>query len=361
VTVRSLLGLALSACLLAAPLAQAADKAPVSIHPAHTTTAQAPEPQGDGGLDFADQKGGTPLEIYADQGLELSQDAKTVIGRVNAKAIRGHVTVTADVLTAHYRDKQAGVGQPPAPQPPFTTKPPLPPHSPAAGQPPVPPQPSAVAAPKEVRPKTGDQATDSGSEVWWVEADGTVSIAGETQTAYGDHADYNIDDAVVVLTGKALKFLTPTDVVTARDSLEYWERRQQAVARGNAVAVRGDKRIQADVLVADFARNADHQMAMQHAHAFDHVILTTPREVVTGDRGDYNVETGIVTVTGSVKITREDNQLDGGYAVVNLNTGVSRLFPAAPGAAGSSDRRVKGLFIPQKKQPDRPDAATGTR
>ncbi len=138
--------------------------------------------------------------------------------------------------------------------------------------------------------------------------------------------------------------------MTARDSLEYWERRQQAVARGGAVAVRAEKRIQADVLVADFAENAAKQMAMQRAHGYDHVILTTPREVVTGDRADYNVETGIVTVTGSVKITRDDNQLDGGYAVVNLNTGISRIFPVPPGAAEPADRRVKGLFMPQKKQ-----------
>jgi lipopolysaccharide export system protein LptA len=148
-----------------------------------------------------------------------------------------------------------------------------------------------------------------------------------------------------------LRLTTPTDVVTARDSLEYWEQRQQAVARGNAIAVRDDKRIQADVLVADFAENAQKQMAIQRSHAYDHVILTTPREVVTGDRGDYNVETGIVTVTGSVKMTRDENQLNGGYAVVNLNTGISRVFPNPPGTAASGDQRVKALFMPQQKTP----------
>ncbi len=278
-----------------------------------------------GGLDFADQKSGTPLEVYADQGLELSQDAKTVIGRGNAKAIRGRVTVTGDVLIAHYRDKQPQPGQPAPP-------------------------PKAKDAPKDAPKDTqAGSGTEMGgnSEIWRVEADGHVTIATQTQTAYGDHADYNIDDAVVVLTGKDLHMVTPTDLITARDSLEYWEHRQQAVARGDAVAVRADKRIQADILVADFAENSEHHMAVQRAHGYDHVILTTPREVVTGDRADYNVETGIVTVTGSVKMTRDNNQLNGGYAVVNLDTGISRLYPAAPGDAG---RQVKGLFVPQKKQ-----------
>lgn len=319
--------LCLGGSLVAAPPGLAKDKAkpaPAPVTAATPAPASGAADDGGGGLNFADQKSGTPLEIYADQGLELAQDSKTVIGRVNAKAIRGRVTVTGDVLTAHYREKAVVPGQTPAPAP--------------------------APAPKANKTDKDDNQ-GGGNEVWRVEADGHVSIATPTQAAYGDHADYNIDDAVVVLTGKDLKLLTPTDIVTAKDSLEYWEHRQQAVARGGAVAVRAEKRIQADILVADFAQNAEKQMAMQRAHGYNHVILTTPREVVTGDRADYNVETGIVTVTGSVKITREDNQVNGGYAVVNLNTGISRIFPVPPGAAEGADQRVKALFVPQKKQP----------
>lgn len=289
-----------------------------------------------GGLDFADQKSGNAVEIYADQGLELSQDAKTVIARVNAKAIRGKVTLNADVLIAHYRDKSAA------------------PANSASRQP----KPGQPAAQKPAPTPGADGKTDGGgSEIWRVEAIGHVTISTPTQTVYGDRADYNIDDAVVVLTGNNLRMVSPTDTITARDSLEYWEQKQQAVARGNAVAVRADKRLQADILVADFDQNDQHQMAIQRAHAYDHVILTTPREVVTGDRGDYNVESGIVTVTGNVKMTRENNQLDGGYAVVNLNTGVSRVFPTAPGGAAGGNQRVKGLFVPQKKS--EPGASNG--
>ncbi|MDR3439541.1 LptA/OstA family protein [Telmatospirillum sp.] len=338
---RACLVLMTALCLAGLMPADAKNKPSASsaAKPAATAT---PAPTGTGGgLDFADQKSGTPLEIYADQGLELSQDAKSVIARVNAKAIRGRVTVLSDVLTAFYRDKQpVAAAQQPSTAASAATNPPPPPPSPPPSSP----------SSKPGKGKSGE-ASEGGTEVWRVEAEGHVAITTQTQTAYGDHADYNIDDAVVKITGKDLKLLTPTDVVTARDSLEYWERPQQAVARGNAVAVRGEKRIQADTLVADFAQNADKQMAMQRAHAYDHVILTTAREVVTGDRGEYNVETGIVTLTGSVKITRDENQLDGGYAVVNLNTGISRIYPAAPGSAEKADQRVKGLFMPQKRQP----------
>ena len=40
---------------------------------------------------------------------------------------------------------------------------------------------------------------------------------------------------------------TPTDVVTARDSLEWYDQKQIAVARGDAVAIRNGKTIKADV------------------------------------------------------------------------------------------------------------------
>jgi lipopolysaccharide export system protein LptA len=304
----------------AVPVAFAKDAKPsVSGRTAPAAPAQSAAPD-----DIGLSRSGQPLDVTADQGIEFSKDAKEIIARVNARAVRGNTTVTADTLTAYYRDKK-------------------PPEAPAAG------------AAKGAAASSGDKAKgDSGepaggSEVWRVTADGNVDIFTPTQHAYGDHADYNIDDAVVVLTGDHLKMTTPQDVVTARDTLEYWENKHQAVARGNAVAIQGEKRIQADVLVADFAENKQKQMVIQVAHGYDHVVLTTPTDVVTGDAAEYRVETGIVTVTGSVKMTRQNNQLNGGYAVVNLNTGISRLYPAPPGGK-VADRQVKGLFVPQQKK-----------
>ena len=289
------------------------------------------------GIDFANQQG-LPVEVYADNGMELSQDDKTVIAHGNAKAIRGRVTVTADTLVAHYRDKQKPGAQANAAPAPAPT-----PQPPAAGKS------SADAA----DPEGGN------SEIWRLEAQGHVVIFTDTQRAYGDHADYNIDDAVVVLTGKNLHMTTADETVTARDSLEYWERTQQAVARGDAVATKEDKRIRADVLVADYAQDEDKKTVLKHATGFDHVIITTPTEIVTGNRTDYDPTADVVTVTGAVKMTRGPNQLDGEYAVVNLATGISRVYPAAPGATAAMrdrDNRVKALLVPQHQAENGPGA-----
>lgn len=330
-------------CLLAAGLAAAAPLV-LAKEAKPGQPSNAAEPAKDIGL----ASGTGELIVTADNGLEFVKDSKEVIARVNARASRGNTTMTSDVMTAYFRSKKpAG---PIKVQPPFRDKPP-PAPTPAAG----PQQPE----PDKAEPKPAADSEGGSDEVWRVTADGNVDIFTPTEHAYGDHADYNVDDAVVVLTGDHLKMTTQKDVVTARDTLEYWENRHQAVARGNAVATSGEKRIQADVLVADFAENKQKQMAIQVAHGYDHVVVTTATEVVTGDRADYTVETGIVTVTGSVKMTRENNQLNGGYAVVNLNTGISKLFPAPPG--GKSEQ-VKGLFVPsQKKSPAPPPSNTAPK
>ena len=90
-----------------------------------------------------------------------------------------------------------------------------------------------------------------GNEIYRVQAEGNVRIFTPTDQAQGDRAVYDMDQAVLVMTGRDLKLTTPNDVLTARDSLEYWSQKHMAVARGNAVVVTNDgRRVAADTLVA---------------------------------------------------------------------------------------------------------------
>ncbi len=248
------------------------------------------------GFDFASREAQGPVQVSADQGIEWNRGSKVFIARGNAEATRGNVTVTGDELHAYYRESQAG-----------------------------------------------------DTEIYRVEAYGVVTIATPTETATGNFASYDIDGAKLTLKGAPAKLVTPTDTVTATDSIEYSELTRLAVARGDALASRADRRVRADILTARFEEDANGRLVLQKADAVGHVVLTTATEVITGDKGDYNAKTGVATVTGAVKITREDNQLNGGYAHVNLNSGISRLFAAAPGARGNG-KRVQGLFVPQDGQ-----------
>jgi lipopolysaccharide export system protein LptA len=233
--------------------------------------------------------GDIPITVEADQGIEWIRDAKAYVARGNAKAIRGDTVVAADTLTASYRDKAGG-----------------------------------------------------GTEVYRLEANGNVVITTPQERAVADRAIYDLDQSVVVLLGEGLEFRTLTDVITARDSLEYWEANKVAVARGDAQAVRENQRIRADSLTAYFQEQAPGAgISISRVDAVGDVVITTPQEVARGREGVYNARTGTATLNGDVRITRGENQLNGERAEVNLNTGISRLLPA-----GQGGERVRGLFTP---------------
>ncbi len=283
-------------------------------------------------LDFSH---GGPIDISARDGIEWRQVEQEVIARGNAKAIRGDVTVTADQLTAWYRKKGA----------------------------------TAAAQSAPVSGLTGDPSTE-GNEIYRLQADGHVNIFTATDRAQGDKATYDLDQAVMVMTGHDLKLTTPNDVITAKDDLEYWPQKHMAVARGDAVVVTSDaKRVAADTLVAYTSDNQQPAPAasstatrvstpakpsndplvssgkLQRVEAFGHVSVRTPTDTVTGDRGVYVPDTGMARLGGNVRITRGQNQLNGAEADVNMKTGIATLV-AQKAAAGQKADRVHGLVVP---------------
>ena len=294
-------------------------------------------PAGGQGIDFSH---GGPVAISSRDGIEWLQQEHKVIATGEARAVRQNVTVTADRLIAFYRKKQGAAAQGAAPPPAGGTQP--------ATK-------TAATGPLDV---TG--ADEGGNEIYRLEAEGHVVITTPTDRAQGDKAIYDLDRAVMVMTGRDLRLSTPNNVLTARDDLEYWSAKHMAVARGDAVVVTKDqRRIAADVLVAYTSGQGEAKPQpvsqadddplgattgkLQKVEAFGHVVVSTPTDVVTGGRGVYVPETGIAVLVDHVRITRGQNQLEGSEAEVNLKTGVSRLIAAQRG-------RVEGLIVPNDTQ-----------
>lgn len=288
--------------------------------------------------------GGGPVEITATDGIEWRQQEQVVIARGAARASRDGVTVEAERLIARYRPR----GGAPAAQPA------------RAGESPL-----------------------AGGEIWRLEAEGNVRITSASERAQGTRAVYDLDQAVLVLSGQGLMLQTPDQRITARDSLEYWAQRRMAVARGAAQVVTvDDRRIAADVLVAHFLETAPaatpaagaparpgiaglpsgEGSRVDRVEAYGGVEIRTAEEVVRGERGVYSPQSGLARLVGGVRITRGQNQLNGQEAIVNLRTGVSRLV-SAPG------QRVQGLVVPGSQpnqavvppagRPAQPPAAQG--
>ncbi len=245
------------------------------------------------GLSLGGGKSDLPIEIDADNGIEWQQKKLLFIARGNARAKRGDLTVEADTLRAYYRERK-----------------------------------------------------DGSTDIWRLDAQGNVKISTPGEKAYGQFAVYDVDNGTLVLKGggEKVRLITPKDEIIADQQLEYWEKKQIVVARGNALAVRADRRLSADILVAHFRPDADGKNSIHRIEAFDNVRIVTAKDTASGDRGEYDVKSGIATLTGSVKITRGKTRFKGCRAKVNMNTGVSRLFGC--GSTASGGQRVRGLIHP---------------
>jgi lipopolysaccharide export system protein LptA len=313
------------------------------MNPLWLAAALALVPLGVGAQGIDMTKGG-PIEVTSDNGMEWRQNEQVIIAKGNAKAVRGDVTVTADQLLAHYRKKAT------APAASGTTAP----ASPAAAAP------------------AGEPGDTGNNEVYRLEAEGHVHIFTPTDQAFGDHAVYDMDQAVLVMTGHDLHIITPQQTMSARDVMEYWSQKHMAVGRGDAVVNTNDgRRVRADVLVGYTADpnappaspvqkasatpakpNADPLVdatgKLQRVDAFGHVEVRTATEIFHADKGVYVPDTGMARLVGNVHLTRGQNQLNGDEAVINLKTGVSTM-ERNPGS------RVQGLVVPNDAQ-----AAPGT-
>ena len=246
----------------------------------------------------SDSSTSNSVEVTADQSLEWYQAQSVYVARGHAKAVRGTLTVESDLLTAHQRDKTA---QPPAD--------------------------------KTTKDETGD--------IDRMTAEGNVLITTPTSRITGDRAVYNLDDRTMAVTGKNLSYKTDKQTVTARDALEYYEDRKIAVARGHAVEESEGRRVEGDVLTAEFREGPNGANELNKVTADGHVTIITKNDVVRGDRGVYDVARNIAIITGNVKITRPDGmQLSGDVAETDFASNQSRLLNAGKG-------RVRAL-LPSK-------------
>lgn len=227
------------------------------------------------------------IDISAEKSLEWHQDKQLYIARGDAKAIKDGLTIEADLLTAHQRAKTKGDSK---------------------------------------AQKQGANDLDL------LTAEGKVFIHDNVQKVHGDKALYNMDEGIIKITGKNLKYITKTDIVTAQDSLEYHEKKNIALARGNAIAEHEGTRIKGKTLKAFFTKTSTGDLEIKQLHAQDNVVIVTKGgEVSRGDKAIYSAKKDIAILSGNVRITRGETQLSGDRAAVDFATGQSRLLNKGSG------------------------------
>ncbi|OPZ77261.1 MAG: OstA-like protein [Alphaproteobacteria bacterium ADurb.Bin438] len=241
------------------------------------------------GFDLTNKNDGKEIEITAEDSIEWQQNEKVVIANGKAKAVRGNVTLNADILKAFY-----------------------------------------------------DVNENNKNDIYMVNGDGNIVIKNLNETAYGNSIVYDIKQGVMILNGKPAKTITKGNTLTA-NIFEYWQNKKMAVARENAKVVKDDgKTVTAKTMTAHFKEGRDKNLEVQYIDAFDDVVFTGESEKIYAKRARYNLETMIIRLEGDIKIERNKNILTGAYATVNMKTGISKLY-------SKGKEKVKGVFIPEYK------------
>ena len=128
-------------------------------------------------------------------GIEWQKDNEILIASGNAQASRDGVNVVAEELRAYYRKKPGG-----------------------------------------------------GADLYRLDATGGVKIFSDTESITGQTAVFDFKQAILKVDGKFVVYKTENDTITATQQMEYWERQQMAVARGNAVVVHDGTTVRANIL-----------------------------------------------------------------------------------------------------------------
>nr|WP_245539074.1 LptA/OstA family protein [Saccharibacter floricola] len=264
-----------------------------------------------------DRSHGQVVHLYWKKEEIYDRNQQTVTLTGGARAQRGDITVDGDVLIGYLRHKAA---------------------NPAA-------------------PKKDNASGDSSMELYRVEARGHVHVYNLRDQGWGDHGLYDVDKAVMIMTGKNMKFTTPRQTMTARDLVEYYPNTHVSIGRGEATVTTTDgHRIIADVLeaiglsnqqkaqnAADAARSgqAPSNSSLDRAYGWGHVVIRTRNQVATGDRGVYLFGPQLARLIGHVHVTQGQNQNNGSQAIVDMKTGISHMLPG-------TDSPIQGLVVPNE-------------
>ena len=136
----------------------------------------------------------------------------------------------------------------------------------------------------------------------------------------------------------------PIEIVA--DALEVNQEQKLAIFTGNVAATQGQILLNADRVVVHYAAGGgDGIQAISTIDAEGNVFFSTNFETAQGDAGLYDVENGMIMLTGDVVLTRGDNVLRGTRLVLNLLDGKSRV----DGGAAEDGGRVRGVFVPNNR------------
>jgi lipopolysaccharide export system protein LptA len=143
-------------------------------------------------------------------------------------------------------------------------------------------------------------------------------------------------------------------------SLEVRDKEKVATFSGDVHVVQGDTDMRCKTLMVYYEDNSNKDSKetvkaaqpgpggsgqIRRMEARGNVVVTQKDQIATGDRGDFDMRTNTVVLSGKVVVTKGKDVLRGERLFVNLTDGVSRM----------EGGRVEALFEPKSKSDQKSD------
>lgn len=115
---------------------------------------------------------------------------------------------------------------------------------------------------------------------------------------------------------------TSAPVEVTADSLSVNQSDGTALYTGNVVIVQGDMRLAAPRVLVVYSEAAGR---IERMEATGGVTLVSGTEAAEAERADYNIDDGMVVMSGDVLLTQGPNAITSQQMNVNLSDGTARL------------------------------------
>lgn len=132
------------------------------------------------------------------------------------------------------------------------------------------------------------------------------------------------------------------------DHAEAQDRSDRAVFSGNVVVRQDNLTLRTARMTLAYANN--NGLDINRIDASGGVLITSPSETAKGDFAVYDLDKGLITMVGNVRLDRGGSFLSGGRLTLDLNTGRAVMDGGLRGVNQNGGGRVTGRFtVPPKK------------
>ena len=125
------------------------------------------------------------------------------------------------------------------------------------------------------------------------------------------------------------------------DRAEAQDRSDRAIFAGNVVVRQDELTLRTARLTIAYASTGG--IDINRIDASGGVVVTSPSETARGSFATYDLETGLITMIGDVRLERDGSSLSGGRLVIDLNSGRATMDGGLRGV-NQQGGRVTGRF-----------------